>query len=492
MALSPTGPPGVGCKSRERRGTSVSLLAAADPWGGTAGSVAGPSPETDEALGVTKIHSGRAFYGGLLEALTQVMGSAKGYLVDHGPRVALVATQVGAHLGLSTRERSKLLFAAILSDMGMVGLAEEAWENPVPELPPDVRARVRRHPVRSEARVALIPHLEEVAPLVRHHHEWWNGEGYPDALEGDAIPLGAQILRLADTVVALGQDRPHRPAMAPADVTDIVRRGAGTEFGPAVARAFLDLHLACDIPAYDAGAFRHAVGRAAEHLLPDEVSPLSNDQLLAIVAKLIDAKDPYTAGHSRRVATIAVAVAGQMGLPPHMTARLWAGGYLHDLGKLKVPLRILAKEGRLTEDEFACVREHPTDGAAILEGIPTLRHLTTGARYHHERWDGRGYPEGLRGDHIPLVGQILAVCDSYDAMTSKRAYRDSRSHVEAVGEVAACAGVHFSPRVAEAFLSLPASVFEAAKEEVPASAGPFRPSPPLPRSQASRPAAAAS
>lgn len=427
------------------------------------------------------MHSGRAFYGGLLEALTQVMGSAKGYLVDHGPRVALVATQLGSHLGLSKRERSKLLFAAILSDMGMVGLAEEAWENPVPELPPEVRARVKRHPVRSEARVALIPHLEEVAPLVRHHHEWWNGDGYPDGLAGDAIPLGAQILRLADTVVALGQIRPHRPPLDAAAITEVVSHGSGREFGPTVARAFLDLHKGGDIPAYDGAAFRHAVARAAEHLLPEEVSPLSNDQLLAIVAKLIDAKDPYTAGHSRRVATFAVAVASQMGLPPHMLATLWAGGYLHDLGKLRVPVRILAKEGRLTDEEYAVVRAHPNDGARILEGIPTLRHLTTGARYHHEQWDGGGYPEGLRGDHIPLVGQVLAVCDSYDAMTSQRAYRSSRSHAAAFAEVARCRGGHFSPWAADAFLSLPASVFEAAQEEVPASAGPFRPAPPRSR-----------
>ena len=441
---------------------------------------------------MTKIHSGRAFYAGLLEALTQVMGSAKGYLVEHGPRVALVASQLGTHLGLSKRERSKLLFAAILSDMGMVGLAEEAWENPVPELPPDVRARVKRHPVRSEARVALIPHLEEVAPLVRHHHEWWNGEGYPDGLSGDEIPLGAQILRLADTVVALGQVRPHRPPLGERAISEAVTKATGREFGPEVALAFLDLHRGGDIPAFDAAAFRHAVARASEHLLPEEVSPLSNDQLLAIVAKLIDAKDPYTAGHSRRVATFAVAVASQMGLPPHMLATLWAGGYLHDLGKLKVPVRILAKEGKLTDEEFAIVRAHPSDGASILEGIPTLRHLTTGARYHHERWDGGGYPEGLREEHIPLVGQVLAVCDSYDAMTSKRAYRSSRSHVDAMAEVARCRGVHFSPRAAEAFLSLPASLFEAAREEVPASAGPFRPTPPPSRISRGRAAAAAS
>lgn len=428
---------------------------------------------------MTRIHSGRAFYAGLLEALTQVMGSAKGYLVDHGPRVALVAAQIGDRMGLSRREISELLFASILSDMGMVGLAEEAWENPVPELPPDVRARVQKHPVRSQQRVSLIPHLEHLAPLVRHHHEWWDGTGYPDRLSGGEIPVGAQILRLADTVVALGQPRPHRGPLSDESIREAVEEGKGTEFGPEVARTFLQLHRAGDIPEYDTAAFRHAVSRASEHLLPDEVSPLSSDQLLTILANLIDAKDPYTAGHSRRVATLAVEVAGQLGLQEHMQSTLWAGGYLHDLGKLRVPIRILAKNGRLTDEEFARVRAHPTDGATILEGIPSLRHLTTGARYHHERWDGGGYPEGLRGDHIPLIGQILAVCDSYDAMTSKRAYRDSRTHRDAMEEVARCAGVHFSPRVAAAFLALPESTFEAVREKAPPHKGPFRSEAPL-------------
>ncbi len=424
---------------------------------------------------MTRIHSGRQFYGGLLEALTQVMGSAKGYLMDHGPRVALVAQQLGHEMGLSPRETSELLFAAILSDMGMVGLAEEAWENPVPELPPDVRARVAQHPVRSEERVRMIPHLEELGPLVRHHHEWWDGSGYPDGLAGDEIPLGAQILRLADTVVALGQARPQRGPLGPEAICEVVERSRGREFGPVLAETFLGLFRAGDIPAFDVGAFRHAVARASEYVLPEEVSPLSGEQLLTIVANLIDAKDPYTGGHSRRVAALAVAVAGQLGLQEHMRDTLWAGGYLHDLGKLRVPLRILAKTGRLTDEEFACVKAHPTDGARILESIPPLRHLTTGARYHHERWDGGGYPEGLRGEHIPLVGQILAVVDSYDAMTSKRAYRDSRSHADAVEEVARCSGVHFSPRVAAAFLALPESVFEAVQEGAPPVRGPSGP-----------------
>lgn len=411
--------------------------------------------------------SGRAFYAGLLEALTRMMGSAKGYLRDHGPRVAMLATQLGAELGLDERERSELVFAAVLSDMGMVGLAEDAWENPVAELSDDVRARVEQHPRRSEQRVREIPHLEGLAPLIRHHHEWWNGDGYPDALRGDQIPLGARILRLSDTVVALGAPRPQREALSAERIAAIVRGAAGDEFGPDVAATWLRLHQAEEIPGFTQQAYRHTVLRAAEHLLPEELSPLSTDQLLTIVANLIDAKDPYTGGHSRRVAMLAVSVADQMGLDEHLRRQLWAVGYLHDLGKVAVPLRVLAKTDRLTDDEFAFIRAHPGDGAKILEEIPTLQHLTTGVRYHHERWDGRGYPEGLSGDRIPLVARIMAVCDAFDAMTSKRAYRDSLGSDYARSEVEREAGTQFGPAVAEAFLRIPEVVFEEVGETRP-------------------------
>jgi len=121
---------------------------------------------------------------------------------------------------------------------------------------------------------------------------------------------------------------------------------------------------------------------------------------------------------------------------------------------------VLAKEGRLTDEEFAYIRAHPGDGADILDAIPILRHLTEGVRYHHERWDGRGYPEGLAGEAIPLAAQIITVCDSYDAMTSKRAYRDSLGSDFALDEVARERGVQFSPEVAEGFLSIPHDILD--------------------------------
>ena len=403
--------------------------------------------------------SGRAFYSGLLEALIEVMGSSKGYLFHHGPRVALLAMRLGQSLDLDRQRLAELFFGAVLADLGMIGLVEDAWENPVPELSPEARTRVMEHPIRSEETVRGIPFLEPVAPLVRHHHEWWDGSGYPDGLEGEEISVGARILRLADTVAALGASRPHRDPLGEDEIRRMVERGAGIEFGPDVAEEYLHLQAADEIHAFEPVLFRRTLLQATSRVVPEEVSPLSIEELLAIFATLIDAKDPYTAGHSRRVAHLARAVVRRLDMGPRLEEVVWAAGHIHDLGKVQVPLSVLTKNGRLDDDEFAEVRRHPTTGARILEGIPSLKYLTPGCRYHHERWDGRGYPEGLSEDRIPLVAQVLAVCDTYDAMTSDRAYRTGRSHEEAMEEIRASTGSQLSPQATRAFLELPDEVF---------------------------------
>ncbi|MBW3533624.1 MAG: HD domain-containing protein [Gemmatimonadetes bacterium] len=422
------------------------------------------------------MNSGRAFYVGLLEALTRVMGTAQGYLRHHGRRTGHLARLLAEGMGLSREEVGELLFACVIADLGMIGLVEDAWENPTSGLDPDTRARVLLHPLRSEQAVHSIPHLQGVAPIVRHHHEWWDGGGYPDGLAGADIPLTSRILRLADTVTALAEMRPHRGPIAFEEVQRMVVEGRGREFCPDVTRAYLELTSGGPVPEPEPAAFRRNLLEAADRLLPEALSPLSGEQLLEIMATVIDAKDPYTAGHSRRVAILAVAVANQLGLDAEMRDTVWAAGFLHDLGKLCVPLRILTKQGPLSDDERETVCLHVHVGAGILEEIPSLKHLTTGARYHHERWDGGGYPEGLSGERIPLVAQILAVCDAYDAMTSHRAYRRSRPHADALEEIARVTGRHFGPRVAASFLALPDPLFDAVRRARfagrPGSSGP--------------------
>jgi len=402
---------------------------------------------------------GSSFYEGLLEALARGMGSAKDYLVAHSPRTAVLAYEIGLRVGLPDDELARIFFGAILCDLGMIGLAEEAWENPVPSLGPSVRAEVQQHPVRSAAGAGAIPFLSGCQELIRHHHEWWDGSGYPDGLAGEAIPKGARIIRLADTVTALGEPRPHREARQPSEIRSTILLGSGIEFDPQLVDLWLGFDGSSLPPGDSDGHYQELRTRAVAALVPDQVPVTSAGVLMELFSSLIDAKDPYTAGHSRRVSRLAGNVMGIMGEGEAMELHARAAGHLHDLGKLSVPSRILRKPSALCSEENLRVRRHAGDGAELLEGIPALRTFAAACRSHHERWDGSGYPDGVQGEEIPMVARVLGICDAYDAMTSTRAYRNALSHGQAVAEIAAHQGKQFAPVEAEAFLSLPDDVF---------------------------------
>jgi HD-GYP domain-containing protein (c-di-GMP phosphodiesterase class II)/pSer/pThr/pTyr-binding forkhead associated (FHA) protein len=186
-----------------------------------------------------------------------------------------------------------------------------------------------------------------------------------------------------------------------------------------------------------------------------EMEQLFLDVMKAIAA-IIDAKDGYTHRHSERVAAFAVRLAQQLGLSVEQRALVELSALLHDVGKIGVPDAILNKPGKLTAEEFSEMRRHPSHGAAILANIQSAKvtDLLPGVKHHHERWDGAGYPDGLKGDSIPLLGRILAVADVLDALTSERAYRKGQSIDEVVKMVKEQSGLAFDPLVVEALVAL--------------------------------------
>ncbi|MCP4604926.1 MAG: response regulator [Proteobacteria bacterium] len=175
-------------------------------------------------------------------------------------------------------------------------------------------------------------------------------------------------------------------------------------------------------------------------------------QTIQGLARAIEAMDTYTAGHSDRVTVYARITGEELGELPNQVELITQSGMLHDIGKLGCHAN-LNKPEKLTKEEYEIFKAHPTYGKDILEPISFLRPLIPGIHLHHERWDGKGYPLGLAGDAIPLIARILAVADSYDAMTSNRAYRRSLEHSVAVNELKRCAGSQFDPNVVIAFLN---------------------------------------
>src|SRR5208337_1092836 len=168
------------------------------------------------------------------------------------------------------------------------------------------------------------------------------------------------------------------------------------------------------------------------------------------LAKAIDKMDRYTAGHSDRVATYAMYLAVRLRLPPDVIEIVRQSALMHDIGKI-VCVMNLNKPGKLTQDEYEMFKRHPTYGKDILDPIKFLHPLVPGVHLHHERWDGRGYPLGLKGNDVPLIARIIAVADTYDAMTSDRAYRRSLPHEVAVTEIERCSGSQFDPEIARSF-----------------------------------------
>jgi putative nucleotidyltransferase with HDIG domain len=171
---------------------------------------------------------------------------------------------------------------------------------------------------------------------------------------------------------------------------------------------------------------------------------------VAALAAALEAKDAYTAGHAHTIADFAVAVGEELGLGARQLRAVRMGALLHDVGKIGIPESILNKPGPLTDEEFTVMKQHTVIGADIIAGIPGMAEVVGLVRSSHERWDGRGYPDGLAGREIPLGACVIAVCDAYHAMTEDRVYRKALSVEAALTELRRCSGTQFMPAAVEA------------------------------------------
>ena len=173
-----------------------------------------------------------------------------------------------------------------------------------------------------------------------------------------------------------------------------------------------------------------------------------------VFSECVDLRDTYTNGHSARVAMYTRMLAEKLGKPPEEVERMYRIALLHDVGKISIPDAVLNKPGRLTDEEYAIMKSHSKRGQDVLKNIDIAPDLALGAGCHHERWDGKGYPNGLKGEEIPEVAQIIGVADTFDAMFSTRPYRNKMPLQDVVAEIKRCSGTQLSPKVVDAFLQL--------------------------------------
>jgi HD-GYP domain-containing protein (c-di-GMP phosphodiesterase class II) len=261
-----------------------------------------------------------------------------------------------------------------------------------------------------------------------------------------AIPSGRDVFRWGNP------ERPTADTPAAALVARTARSGGGVvalKFTPGdrfdsgdeeVARTALRMLI----------GFRAHAQTATKELL---------NGLIHSLTAVLDAKDPYTAGHSERVARIAALLGKQLGLSVPMTGDLFLAGLIHDIGKIGIRDEVLWKPGKLTVAEFEEVEQHPVIGERIVASIEPFRRLCPAVRNHHERYDGKGYPDGLAGEAIPVLARVLGVADALDAMMSPRRYRPARSPVEIDAVMIQETGKQFDPVVVAAFMAVRTQIY---------------------------------
>jgi HD-GYP domain-containing protein (c-di-GMP phosphodiesterase class II) len=205
-----------------------------------------------------------------------------------------------------------------------------------------------------------------------------------------------------------------------------------------------------------AGSFNHMASQIEQYIERLVQAAQENRELfvssIRMIATAIDAKDPYTRGHSDRVCAYSLGLAREMGLKGGDLDEVRIAAMLHDVGKIGIDDRVLRKPSALNDDEFAMIKAHPFTGAQIMQPVPQLKRIIPGIKYHHENWGGGGYPEGLKGAEIPSIARIIAVADTFDAMTTDRPYQRAMSPRYAAEKIRSLVGKRFDPQIVEAFL----------------------------------------
>ncbi|MEK6545206.1 MAG: HD domain-containing phosphohydrolase [Nitrospinota bacterium] len=177
-------------------------------------------------------------------------------------------------------------------------------------------------------------------------------------------------------------------------------------------------------------------------------------EIIATLANAIEVRDKYTAGHSIRMAEYCRSIAIKLGTPPNEVENIYTAALLHDIGKIGIPDSILLKIGPLSIDEYKTIKTHPDIGVKIICNLPDVEGICNIIRHHHERFDGYGYPDSLKGEEIPLGSRILFVADTFEAMTNLRPYREALSVTKAIEELKNCAGTQFDPKVVGTFIDI--------------------------------------
>jgi HD-GYP domain-containing protein (c-di-GMP phosphodiesterase class II) len=407
----------------------------------------------------------------LLIPMSGALDLAEGRNPGHAQRVAYIAVSLAETLGLDAPSRLAAMHAGLVHDVGVIasgaGLAAVARSDErmifaalplltpeeaalgVSETPELVVERLVEHPIHGARAAQELELQPEVVKAVASHHENWDGSGYPHGMRGNEIPKLGRVLALADQVEGLIAQT--SPLLARRNFPFWLQRLAGKEADPEMVTALRELGSG---DTFWLGMF----GVSLQAELSGHSGRLRESRSMRLMsfvetfAQLVDSRFNFTVGVSGRVARFSEQLGKSVGLSDARTKQLRLAALLHDIGQLSVSERIMAKPGILSVEELDILRLHPVHSHDIVSGISGLEEVAEWVAAHHERPDGRGYPEGRFSNEIPVESRILAICDAYVALTSDRPHRRALETPEAMRQLRAAAGSQLDRDLVEVFL----------------------------------------
>jgi len=369
---------------------------------------------------------------------------------QHPFHVAWLSRQMGESLNLSRKSLRNLQYAALLHDIGEIALPDRILDKPG-QLSLAERLQMERHALIGYNVVIKIPTLEEAALFIRWHHERTDGTGYPDGLEDEAIPIEASVLSLADVFETLTTDRPFRKALPEAVALETIQKMGGIAFPPRVVSAFLKVFS--EHPSPPSKVLLDFEEEGEEELSEDEVI-FHAFAISTVLSELVSERHTHLKSHAIRTSLLCSALGNEMRLSHKDLFILELAALLHEVGMAAIPSEILLSRRKLTPEEMEIVHRHPLYSEEIASHLSSFPEVATVVRSHHERYDGKGYPDGLKGEEIPYLSRILAVCSSFEAMLSRRPYRRAMSPSAAFEAFLSSMGRQFDPGLRKALESI--------------------------------------
>lgn len=354
----------------------------------------------------------------ILRALSMALELSTGGLSRHHWRTAMIASRIARYMDINEQDHINLVYAALIHDIG----AASSWVETKSLRNLQVSTDMHMHAEVGYQLLRDSNQLGELAVIVRHHHDFWDGSG-PANISGTDIPLLSRIITLADRLEVMLNDNIDI-FLQKDDIISALSRLSGRYFDPEIVKALQEIALResfwIDLtnPYYYQNFFTSVDGHGMMHFSIEDILSIAN-----IFANVIDRMSTFTAEHSKSVATVAAKLAELKGFSGTEVSMMQIAGLFHDLGKLAVPNDILEKPGKLTEREFARVKYHPYYTYRILQEIDGFNDIAEWAAYHHETLDGTGYPFRVQEDNLKLGSRIVAVADVFVALTEHRPYR---------------------------------------------------------------------